>query len=261
MNLLIERVVQEAHDLLHIVPVERPEIADVHALEDVLLMAQGRLDGVVEPYDALAALVVQMAFGVQPSRGLEPQAVVGGVGVEVQEILLHASHGPVDAHVVVVEDDEQVVVAVGDIVQALEGKASAHGSVADDGHDMPLFMPCLLGGHGHAEGCRDGVRRVSAGEGVVFAFCGRGKRAHAVQPAVGAELVSASRQYLVAVGLMPHIPHQPVVGRVEDIVQCHRNLHHAEARREVSGIDGNLVDDVLTKLPAHLRQVVDAQFP
>ena len=89
--------------------VERTEVSDIHSLEDVLLMAQCRFQRIVQADDALLAVVVEVAFGVEPLRSLETKLVVSFIGVEVQKILLHASHGSVDAHIVVVEDDEHVV--------------------------------------------------------------------------------------------------------------------------------------------------------
>jgi hypothetical protein len=74
---------EQAHHLLDVVPVEGSEVADVHTLEDVLLMADGTLDGVVEPDDALATVVVEVALGMQPLRGLEAYLVVSLVGIEV----------------------------------------------------------------------------------------------------------------------------------------------------------------------------------
>ena len=97
---------EHPNNLLHVMAIERSEVPDVHALEDVLLMAQRTLQGVVEPYQPLAAVVVQVAFRVQPPRSLKAQAVVCLVGVEVEQVFLHSSHGTVNGHVVVVEDYE-----------------------------------------------------------------------------------------------------------------------------------------------------------
>ena len=46
--------------------VERSEISDVHSLEDVLLMAECRLQCIVEPYDALLAVFIEIALGMEP---------------------------------------------------------------------------------------------------------------------------------------------------------------------------------------------------
>ena len=66
--------------------------------------------------------------------------VVCLVGVEVQQVFLHASNGSVDAHVVVVEHDEQVVVRRRHVVNALESQSATHSSVADYGHNVALLV-------------------------------------------------------------------------------------------------------------------------
>ena len=127
---------QDAHQFHHVVTVKRAEIADVHALENVLLPSQSRFQRVVEADEALASLVAHHAARLEPLRRLEAQLVVGGVRVELQEVFFHAAHSLVDRHVVVVEDDEQVVVGRRHVVQALEGQSATHRAVANDGHDF-----------------------------------------------------------------------------------------------------------------------------
>ena len=102
-------LLQQSYYFLDVMTVERTEVSDVHSLKDVLLMAQCRFQCIVQADDALLAVVVEVALGVEPLRSLETKLVVSFIGVEVQKILLHASHGTVDTHIVVVEDDEHVV--------------------------------------------------------------------------------------------------------------------------------------------------------
>ena len=59
---------------------------------------------------------------------------------------------------------------------------------------------------------------------------------------------------------MSNVPHDTVFGSVVDIVQGDGQLYYAEARGEVSGIDGELLDNGLAELVANLRQLVDAQL-
>ena len=56
------------------------------------------------------------------------------------QILLHATHASVDAHIVVVQDDEQVVWCTADIVKSLEGKTAAHAAVTNDGHHFAILL-------------------------------------------------------------------------------------------------------------------------
>jgi len=108
-TLHVLKLFEHSRHFLHVMTVERSEVADIHTLEDVLLMTQCRLQCIVQAQDALLAVFVEIAFGVQPLRCLETEAVVGLVGIEVQKIFLHTAHCPVDAHIVVVQDDEHVV--------------------------------------------------------------------------------------------------------------------------------------------------------
>ena len=70
---------------------------------------------------------------------------------------------------------------------------------------------------------------MAAHKGVIGALLWGGEWTDAAQFAVGAELLAASRQYLVAVGLMAHVPNDAVFGSVVDIVQGHGYLGHAQA--------------------------------
>ena len=108
-TLHVLKLFEHSRHFLHVMTIERSEVADIHTLEDVLLMTQCRLQCIVQAQDTLLAVFVEITFGVQPLRCLETEAVVGLVGIEVQEIFLHTSHCPVDAHIVVVQDDEHVV--------------------------------------------------------------------------------------------------------------------------------------------------------
>ena len=55
---------KHTYNLTHIVPVERSEIADIHSLKDILLMTDGRLDGVIQPQDSFLPTLAQIAPAV-----------------------------------------------------------------------------------------------------------------------------------------------------------------------------------------------------
>ena len=254
----ILELAQHAHHLFHVVPVERTEIANVHSLKDILLMAQRTLQRIIQAQDALLALLVQVAFAVEPPTGLEAQPIVGLVGIEVQQILLHAAHRTVNRHIVVVENNQQVVGRARHVVEPLEGQSAAHRTIADDRHDMPS---AAIRRHSHAQGRRDRIAGVPAGERVVFAFGRTWKRTDAMQLPVRAEPVAPPRQYLVPVGLMPHVPHDTVLRRVENVMQGHRNLHRTQRRREVPRVHRHFVDNLPAQLLAHFGQPLEVEPP
>ena len=100
---------QDSHHLLDVMTVKRSEVADVHTFEDVLLMTDGALYRIAQSDESLSAVLLQHTLAMQPPRSLEADAVIRLVGIQVDEIFLHAAHGAVDRHVIVVQDDEQVV--------------------------------------------------------------------------------------------------------------------------------------------------------
>ena len=74
-------LLQHTHNFNDVVAIERTEIADVHAFEHVLLMAQCTLQCIVKADEPFAPAVVEITFAAQPTAGFEAQTVVGFGGV------------------------------------------------------------------------------------------------------------------------------------------------------------------------------------
>ncbi len=83
-------------------------------------------------------------------------------------------------------------------------------------------------------------------ERIVFALGALGEAGKAVALAQRADAIAASGENLVRIGLMADVPDQPVGGRIENIMQRHGELDHAEAGAEMAAGDGDSVD----RLPA-----------
>ena len=98
-----------AHQLFDIVTIERTKVTDIHAIEDVLLVSNGTLDSIRQALDAIFAVVIHQSFAAQPLCGLEFDGIIGSVRVQSQQIFLHSTHTTVYRHVVVVQDNQQVV--------------------------------------------------------------------------------------------------------------------------------------------------------
>ena len=52
------------HQLLDIMSVEGAEIADIHAVKDILLVSNGTLDGIRQALDAVLAVIIHQSFAV-----------------------------------------------------------------------------------------------------------------------------------------------------------------------------------------------------
>ena len=93
-------------------------------------------------------------------------------------------------------------------------------------------------------------------ERVVFALGAPGEAGKAAALAQRADAVAAAGQDLVRIGLVADVPDQPVVRRVEDVVQRDGQLDDAEAGAEMAAGDRDRVDRLLPQLVGELLQLV-----
>ena len=102
---------------------------------------------------------------------------------------------------------------------------------------------------------------MTAGKGVVLTLVRRREGTKTAHVPIGWEGITTARKYLVAYRLMPHIPYNTVVGRIKDVVQGNRKLHHSKSAGEMTRIVGHSFYDFLTELAAYLRQFFDGHSP
>ncbi len=96
-------------------------------------------------------------------------------------------------------------------------------------------------------------------EGVVFALGALGEARQAPAGAQGADAVASAGEDLVRIGLVAHVPDQGVAGRGEHMVQGDGELHHAQARAQMSARLGDGVHRLGPQLVSQLAQVRHGQ--
>src|SRR5205807_3726402 len=116
-----------------------------------------------------------------------------------------------------------------------------------DGNDVALFA-LEIARHRHAEAGRDRGRAVRRAERVVFAFRPLGEARQAAALADRADAVAPPGQDLVRIGLVADVPDQPVMRRVEDVMQGDGQLDDAEPGAEMPAGDRYRVDQLGTQL-------------
>ena len=79
-----------------------------------------------------------------------------------------------------------------------------------------------------------------------------GKRSESARLLDRVELLAAPRQNLVRIGLVAHVPNQPVVRRIEDVVQGYRQFDGAEPGGKVAATGAHTVDEKLPQLLGEL---------
>ena len=96
-------------------------------------------------------------------------------------------------------------------------------------------------------------------ERVVFALGALGEAGQPVLLAQRADAVAAAGQDLVRIGLVADVPDQPVVRRVEDVVQRDGQLDDAEPGAQMAAGVRDGVDQLSAQLVRQLRQVAFRQ--
>ena len=121
------------------------------------------------------------------------------------------------------------------------------------------FSPVQLGRLRHAQRRRNRRAGMRRAEGVVFAFRAPRKAGDAAVHAQPGHALAPAGEDLVRVGLVAHVPDQPVVRRVEHVVQRDREFHRAEIGRQVAAGLAHRLDDEGAQLVGQLRQLAPFQ--
>ena len=77
----------------------------------------------------------------------------------------------------------------------------------------------------------------------------------------GMQELAAAGEHFVRICLMTHVPHEPVVRRVENVMQRHGELDRAEARREVAAAGRDALNEELPQLLRHGGELRGGQAP
>ena len=185
-------------------------------------------------------------------RGLH--TVVADIRNETAEELRKGSGGTRDAHLVVIENDDQLLRRRREVVERLEARPIHECTVADDRHDMlvrPLRVPC----RGESRRDRKRYARMARDRRVRGALRWIRKRRDAVHLPEGRKILPAAvRQDLPRIRLVPDVPYDAVLHRVKDLRKRHRDLHRPKGRRKMSAVLSNDVQNLLSDLlRCHLR--------
>ena len=68
-------------------------------------------------------------------------------------------------------------------------------------------------------------------------------------------------QDFMRIGLMPHVPDDPVGRRVEDVVKRHGQFDHAKSSAEMTSGLRNRIDQFGAQFRCHLREITRRQSP
>ena len=184
-----------------------------------------------------------------------------GVGVKTSrhqlgQIIIERTDAFRNRHVVVVQNDDHILAT--DIVHRFEGHASGDGTVADDSHSLALGS-AQARCHRHAKGGGNGSRRVGGAEGVVNTFFTARESGNTTLLAQFRHARFATGEDFVTISLMSDIPHQPIIRRVEHVMQCNRQFDRSEVRRKMAARRGYRFNNEFAQLLCQWQKLAPIQ--
>jgi len=138
--------------------------------------------------------------------------------------------------------------------------ASGKRAVADHRDNITLGL-VEISSHRHAEAGRDRGRGMRRAERVIFAL---GTPGEAGEPAFlpkRPDTVATTGENLVRITLMANIEDQPVIGRIEHLVNGDGQFDDAQAGAEMAAGARHRIDHFGPELGGQLRQVLVIEFP
>ncbi|CAB4553027.1 unannotated protein [freshwater metagenome] len=134
-----------------------------------------------------------------------------------------------------------------DVVQRFPGHATGQRAVADNGHDVTIHLSSHLERSRDTIGPRERAGGVRALNDVVLRLAALGvSRESPTRAQVGKVLTTGNE--FVHVRLMSGVPNNGVFGRIENSMNCQRQLDNAKVRPKVPARTRNLSDEKLANL-------------
>ncbi len=230
---------------LLIVPIHRAQVAEAEGLEKPVLH-EHVADMILPPLQQMVQRPAHQRrlFQCLGYRALGAQPALAGA--QVGEVAADRAHIGRDAHLVVIEDNNQPGAAAAGIVHGLVAHAAGERAIAHHGDDMPL-LALQIPRAGQAQGGRNGGGGMAGAVGIVLAFLPLGEAGDTLILAQGIHLPAPAGQYLVGIALMPYIKHNFVRGAVKHAVQGDGQFHHAQVAGQVAACAGHRVHNLLAQ--------------
>ena len=241
--------VQGIHQRVHIMAIHRADV-----VETQLFKNRGEAGGAARLRFDLLGQFAQGRRHLQNDLAGLAYRRIKGAAEQLAQIAVERTHRRADRHVVVVEDHQHARLADPSVVHGLVGHAGSHGAVANDGYCMAV-RALVLRAHRHPQSGRDTGRRMGGAKGVVLAFTAPRETAQATLLAQGGHALAPPGQNFVRIGLVTHVPHQPVLRGVVDVVQGHGQFDSAQIGAEMPPGLGHAVEQKGPQLASQGRQL------
>ena len=252
---LVLDVAQPAAQAGQIMPVHRADVAEAQLLE--------QHSACEERLEPVADLVERLVGHAADKGHLAQQLAHVPLGVLIELGQAGAVERPgqaadtrTDRHLVVVEDDQQILAEAPGVVERFEDDAGRQSAVADDRDAVMIAVPEQLVAHFQPERAGDATAGMAGHEQVVGTFM-RVRIAHqAAAGADGAEHRIATGDKLVGINLVAGVPDEAVAAEIESQVQGQAKLDDAQVAGEVSRPDTEHADQLVAHFLSELHELL-----
>mmetsp|Transcript_17308 Transcript_17308/g.45830 ORF Transcript_17308/g.45830 Transcript_17308/m.45830 type:complete len:474 (+) Transcript_17308:987-2408(+) len=275
-------VVEDLHQGVHVVPIDRTHVVEAKLFEELALAARTgaaerhrlhkvasvlidlrsslgklswqhglgrRLQGLASRLEALGGLDFRnVVLEAQADRGLRERLGQGADG-RVHRVV----EGRQGHLAVVIQDDNAFAPDAACVIQGLPSHAAGDSAIADHRNAVAL-LALPVASHLEAHRGADGSGGVPSPEGVVLRLRALREAGKAAALTQRVDAAAALSEDLVGLALVRDVPADLVPGCVEDVVESYCEITHTQASAEVTATHG----DGIKNLPAHLlRQVLE----
>ncbi len=248
-----ERAAQGHQQRMDVVPGHDADVGDPEILE--------QLAGLGEADDRLAQPAAQLQHARADDRDPLDGPVVGALSLaprprqlDLGEVRGERPDRRADRHLVVVDDDQHLRLALADVVECLEREPAHQRRITDDDGD-PLKAVTQVASLGQTLRDRQSGPRMATVEDVVGRLRPAREAPDAIELAQRREALEPPGQELVRVGLVAGVPDDPVARRFEQSVEGDGQLDHAERRPEVPTGVRHRAHDGVADLDCQLREL------
>ena len=163
-------IIQNSDQMFYIMSVYRAEISDIQSFKYILMPRYQSFQTIVETEYGTFLLFGDETHFYQQTVKFVPHVVVKGQGVDTRQIMMESSDIVVDSHVVIVEDNQQVIRVSRCIIQSFKSQSSRNSGIAYHSDDLTVFFVFQVGSDRHTQCCRYRIGGMSGNECVVWAF-------------------------------------------------------------------------------------------
>ena len=164
----ILNIIENLYEIVHVMAIHWPKITDAESFEQVMLPCEQRLQAVVETQDILPAVIIDQIDLLQTPIDIIAHLIIGLTGRNIHQILAQTSYTMVNGHIVIIQDNQQIIGINRRIIQSLKGQATRHRTITNHRDHMPIILTLQSRSNRQPHSGRDGIRGMACDKRIIL---------------------------------------------------------------------------------------------